>query len=301
MSDFLFDRTISITARIATSGTSLRIASANVAGDKKNNLRIVFDVKKTLEKDPNTASIEIYNLAPQHRRDLQQRDMPVEIVAGYVGLNNQQLFSGTTEVVTNNRDDISWVTRLMVGDGSEEIRRRQVGFSQTSVGGRNYKAGSASLRTVAKDLATDLGLSGNLETALDGIKDIADITINKGMALSGPAAKSFDIIMRRLGMTWSIQNGELRVLKPTAVIKGPDIVPNFGPNSGLVGSPEFGEDGYIRFRVLLRPELIPGQEIVLTDVAGVAPGILRCVRVSHRGDTWGQDWYSDVEAQIFKG
>ena len=52
-----------------------------------SGLRVKFKVERDFSKHPNNTSIEIFNLAPKTRADLQTLPLRVQLAAGYDGVN----------------------------------------------------------------------------------------------------------------------------------------------------------------------------------------------------------------------
>ncbi|KKK49424.1 hypothetical protein LCGC14_3135220, partial [marine sediment metagenome] len=66
--------------------------------------------------------------------------------------------------------------------------------------------------------------------------------------------------------------------------------------SGLIGSPEIGEDGILDARSLLQGKLSPGRPVRIESSA-IDDGFFRIEKVIHFGDIAGNEWYSDIEAR----
>lgn len=277
----LFNRDFAVTI-----GTK-RIA-ARQEGDKeevKPTLRVAFKVEKSTNRDPNKATVAIWNLSPDSRATLQSEErIPVTIEAGYVD-EIGQLFVGDLEFAASERQGPDWVTEFESGDGSRQYRSARINESL---------AAGTLLQDVLKKSseALGLGLGNALEKIQSGDFKGGLQEFTTGVTLNGKASDILDKYMTAAGFEWSIQDGQLQVLRPNETT--PELVPQLTFSTGLIGSPELGDAGKVRARSLLRSRLAPGSkvEIISTEV----DGFFKIEKVVHAGDSWGNDWYSDLEA-----
>ena len=123
----------------------------------------------------------------------------------------------------------------------------------------------------------------------------------KGLVLSGQASRELSKIAKRAGFEWSIQDNQIQFTRPGQVLDPKEAI-ILNQKTGLIGSPEQGENGLIKARSLLQPGLQPGKRVLIQagprDASGVPEidGFFRVDKVIFSGDTWGGDWYSDIEA-----
>lgn len=249
-----------------------------------------FKAEKTLYQAPSTLDLSIFNLAAETRARMQKKGAKVVLLAGYEA-KLETVFSGDARTIDHVRRGPDWVTRIQCGDGERAFK-----FALSS---RSYKAGT-SAKDVAIGLAKDLGAGlGNLaqQLATGNFRGGMDQFVH-GYAFSGQASRGFDGVMRTLGFEWSIQDGQLQVLRPTEPTKDSIVV--LSAETGLVGSPEHGspdvkgvKPSVLKVRSLLQPSIRPGRRIKVEAVN--TKGLFRVEKVTHQGDTLGQDWYSDIE------
>lgn len=260
-----------------------RECSATVGGSLITGLRMAFRVQKSVGRDPNTMELTITNLSAQTRAALQDAEVPVTISAGYKG-TARVLFVGTVRRIQHVRQGTDWETRLQSGDGEKAIRDARVNTSL---------APGATLADAVKAAASSLGVPiGNaVEKLRNGNIGGAFSAFSGGVALHGPAATHMDRLLATAGYTWSIQDGVLQLLRVDEPNKELAVV--LSPQSGLVGSPEFGERQSVRARSLLQPDLRPGRRVQLESET--ARGLYRCEAVTHVGDTAGAAWFSECD------
>lgn len=262
-----------------------RIAMSDTPGDR--SLTIKFDISKSLDREPNKASIQICNLSPAHRQGLEQADSPVvQLVAGYKDAGGHGLlFAGDARSVITSREETDFWTTIESEDGGVSYR--------TATITRSFDAG-VSLGTIIAACTAALGVGeGNSVTyALRAELEAGGAVFPDGIALEGPAWRALDAICRSANLRWSIQNGVLqlrgrrRAAVATAVL--------LSPQTGLIGSPTRSARDARTGRVnveavsLLQPALYPGR-IVQVDSSTVTGNWL-CHSVQYTGDSTGNDW-----------
>ena len=294
-------------------------------------LSMSFRVVKTLKKEPNTCELTIYNLKQDNRDIIAQSDKPVvEIKAGYHGRASvaaavgvaQNVFVESGEAsddadfgtifIGNVRDADSgfeppdWLTSLESGDGERATR-----FSRIN---KSFASGT-SLATVLNEVAKSMkvGIGNAAKKAAEGNLLEAGSEFLNSVTMSGQAAREMDRITKSAGLEWSIQDEVFQLLDPGKPLEDISIV--IKSDTGLIGSPTIGNDGTIRFRTLLNPDIVPGRQVELASkvlAGGIDIGVIgdldlglglgepttrfRCDRVEYLGSNFEKDFYCDVEA-----
>ena len=262
-------------------------------------LRATFSVSKTSNKDPNKASVRIYNLNSLHRMQLQfgaeiiatpetAWNWPLTIEAGYVG-SRSLIFSGDIRFVDTRREGPDWVTDIEADDGGKDYTgaRLNVAFGPgTTV--------QTILIECAKALNVGLGNSAAQFAAARFRKGF--VNFRKGVVVTGLVSKTLDKYVTSAGYKWSIQDGQLQVLGPDEALL--DIAIKLDSKSGLIGAPERGEKGSLRATSLLQGAIKPGRRVEMQTLDVIGP--YKVIDVNHSGDTWGNDWYSSFEAKALQ-
>ena len=284
----LFDREVTLNIG------GLRIASRDAeTGQGKPILKVQFRIELSGQKDPNTAEVSIFNLAKASRAAVQQKGILTELEAGYLGAISL-IFKGDLDYGETKRTGNEWVTTLQSTDSGTQYRVARINES--------FDAGTA-VADVLQRAADAIGVGlGNVASEIaKGIPRGTAVEYVKGLVLSGQATSAFDKVAKRAGFEWSIQAGQIQLTRPgLAIDPSTAIVLNSG--TGLIGSPEQGEKGLIKARCLLQPELLPGKRVQIQagpqDAAGVSDldAFFRVEKTTFLGDTWGSDWYADIEA-----
>ena len=264
----------------------VRIASRPEGDDDivKPTLRVGFKVEKTTNRDTNSSVVDIWNLARKTRSLLQEENIGMIVEAGYVG-STRQIFSGDVANTETKRDSVNWITTVHSGDGLVAYRSARLSES--------FGPGTG-LDDVLKKLTTQLGVGlGNaLEKIGEGNFRGGLTEFTNGLSVAGRVSDQLDRFLTTAGFEWSIQDGQLQLLRPGEATD--DEAVKLSKGSGLIGSPEVGEKGVVKARSLLQGDIVPGRPINIE--AEEVNGFFRVDKVVHTGDTWGSDWFSDVEA-----
>jgi hypothetical protein len=278
-----FDRRVHLTLALPVA-RSFDTISANVV--EIEDLRVEFKVEKSLGKEPNTAEVIVDNLSPARRGQLTQTANGKFILKAGYAEGTAQVFVGDIRQVEHARDGANWRTRITSGDGERAFRFARVNES--------FRGGTPVVDVVSK-LATAMGLaSGNVLQAMTGLT----VQYVNGYSSFGSVARELTRVLEAHGFSWSIQDGALQVLKDsqhTGV-----LIPNLTPSSGLIGSPEWNQGDkkkgpFLSARCLLQPRIAPGGLVHLESERYKCD--VRVTKVTHTGDTHGQEWYSSFEGK----
>lgn len=275
----LFGRIVRVT--IGPSGGSGRLweSRPGVPGP-----RIRFSVDRDSAREPNAARIEIYNLGPDSRNWIQSGSgYSVILEAGHDGQPGM-LFNGDIARTRSVRVGTEWVTKIEGGDGEAAFRGATVSVT--------FPAGTA-YTTIFHALAGAFGV------VLGYVSPLAPLSLKRAATLVGPVRDRMDEIVGDLGLSWSIQDGELQVLGPDQVIAGTGEL--ISATAGLIGNPEpVNEDDSagVKFICLLNPRIRPRVAVSLQS-SGFS-GFYAVDTVKHEGDSGFDSAFSTtVEATEF--
>jgi hypothetical protein len=255
--------------------------NAGEGGAGKQGLRVSFKIKKTDGKEPNTAEITITNLSPDNRGRLQKKPVKITVEAGYDAVGVSRIWRGDARSIDHVRNGPDWDTTIKCGEGERAWQNARVSES--------FAAGTGA-GTVLQYLAEQSGLQiGSVPTVVANLTT----TFDQGYVVSGLWRDEMNRLVKSIGYTWSTQNETLQVLLPGAASTA--AIPLISPDSGLIGSPEFGtpekkgKPALIKFTSLLMPSL-PGALVRLRSAR--YNGIVRLKTVEMNGDTHGGEWYT---------
>ena len=152
---------------------------------------------------------------------------------------------------------------------------------------------------VLRVAADAMGLKpGNLKRAIRRGSVRGNLSeFTNGIVLSGKADRVLDRVAKSMGYFYFIQNGQLMLLAPGDFNGSTATV--ISKETGMVGSPEPGDDGFVNVRSLVQPDLLPAYRINL--IAKQANGFYRIERADYSLDTWGDDWFADLECSPLGG
>lgn len=265
--------------------TALRIQSGLVNG-QQTGLRVQFKVEKSDRPEPNKSQIVVFNLADPSRRSLEAKGVRCILSAGYPG-TVAQIFSGEARFIDHVKQGVDWATQIQCGDGERAYQFPRAQFSLRP---------GASLVDVVKQCIGAMQLDPG--AAIAKIQGLSAGSFFKGYTANSQASTELTRALAPYGVTWSIQDGRVVILGPSDTL--PEIGPVIGPDSGLIGSPAMGTPeqkggpAYLKLKSLLQPGLKIGTRFQLKS--SQRNGFFRVHKVVHSGDTFGGEWYSEIEA-----
>ena len=293
MGDDLFDRDLVINVGGLRIASRLKDETRKRLGfgseDLSNILKVTFGVTSTVKKDPNSAELQIYNLNETTRAALQKKGQQTTIESGYTS-NRSVIFGGILEYSTSVYNGTDWITTLQTSDGTDKIKSKRINKSLK---------GPAKIGDVLRVAADAMGLKpGNLKRAIKRGSVRGNLSeFTNGIVLSGKADRVLDSVVKSMGYFYSIQNGQLMLLAPGDFNGSKAVV--ISAQTGMVGSPEPGDDGFVNVRTLIQPNLLPAYRVEIRSRN--ANGFFRIERVDFSGDTWGDSWYADLECSPLGG
>ncbi|MFA4972191.1 MAG: hypothetical protein WC683_06230 [bacterium] len=287
-------------------GLLAAVTGVAIQSNDAGHLRVSFVVERDERPWPNQTQIKIWNLNPDHRKNLEgKRGIPVRLSAGYKD-NQGTVFDGFLRDAVSTHDGEDWVTTITGGDGECNSKGEPLASGSIS---KTWKKGTP-LATIAlafaKEMKVDLGAS---TAAAGAAKLLTGAAVMHAYTVDGPIVDEFIYFMRSVGLKWSIQNGALQIRVADAPA---GIAPLISPFTGLLGSTsastrkvqrtnqltqkvELQEIAVLEGRCLLLPNLLPGQQLLVQSTATGVPKPYLCTRVRQVGDTHGQEWYTEFE------
>lgn len=279
----------------------------NVPALEVQDLRVQFNIEKHLGSEPNTFDVTITNLSESSRGFFEQRPFHVQLQAGY-GDDLHHLCRGDVRFAQSVRRETDWETSLQVADGDRAYRHARVN--------RSFGAG-VTLETALREVVASMG--GELPaSSLTLARALATQQAN-GLTLYGSSSTALTRLLAPHGLTWSIQDGQIVILRDDEVRVGFATV--ISQDTGMIGFPEFGPPDRpaaraagvhrsttkkvttkslkhglpaLTVKMLLAPHVTPG--ILVQVESSRIQGTFKVLRVTHQGDTHGDDWTTEIEA-----
>ena len=268
---------MSVTGQLFDRQWSLAVGETQADG-----LRVVFEINKKLSRFPDPAEITVYNLSRKTRESFGRGDQ-VRLVAGYAGAADL-IFSGQVVQVQVKRDGADLPVTLTCRDGDQAWRASAVGAFAANV----------PLHLALSRIAGAMGLTVPTST----VAAVQGLTTRSAFAHVTYGHRTLQDLLAPAGLVWSIVDGALQVVANDGATTDEAVV--LSAQTGLIGSPTReggapsakGKAVKVRAMGLLQPGLRPGRRVLLQSES--FDGFFRVDEVLHKGDTHGQDWYSDL-------
>lgn len=267
----LFDRKVNIT-----------IGKRGGEGFSYDDLRVEFDLEKSLESKPNKGSIKVYNLTRDNRSKAEQSATYLILRAGY-GKDIETIFKGDVGRSKTELIGTDYVTTFEVGDGEKIYNnaKSDISFSK-----------GTDIKTAMQGILAEVGAT------LGDITGLKSEKLNSALVLSGPVKNHLDEISKRQGFEWSIQDDEFQILEKGKTTKQEAFI--LSSETGLIGIPKarFGKDksdSGIDFDCLLNGKLRPGRPIILSSLQ--FQGSYRLEKVKFTGGNYSAEFLCRCEAR----
>jgi hypothetical protein len=257
-----------------------------------SELRITFNIEKSMSETPNYSEISVYNLSAQTENALVQTGQRVVLEAGYDGPQYGLIFDG--DVVQPYRDkegNTTYKLTLISQDGDQFYND---GFVDAS-----YRAGQT-----PRDIAGLVASTARHPLELASVSEnLENKRLARGKVVFGLARDYLHQIARTEQAAFYVNDGKVNIVKAADLPQGRII--SLSPSSGLIGTPEQTEDG-VKAKCLLNP-LLNLNSFVHIDNSyvrqikakrGSQPkqmdydGVYRIIALTHSGDTRGNEWYT---------
>lgn len=276
-------------------GRRYRILVANNKGTALDvsELRCTFEVSKTMFQ-PQFSSVTIYNLNVETENQLISGGDTIYIEAGYEGEQYGLIFMG--DVVQPVRGKEDGVTYKLTLNSLDSDRQLNVG---------SFVAFSTAKGMTARDIVTNVSSKAKIPMQLGSISQgLSEAKLTRGKVFFGKSQDYLRQVSLSNSATFYMDDGKVNIIKATDYPRN-EIV-DLAPESGLIGTPMQDEYG-VTFKCLLNPRLrlnslvridnrlIQAQTYQFGQIPRSldAAGIYRIVELRHRGDTRGEEWYTE--------
>lgn len=264
------------------------------------NLRVNFEITKSVLSFPNLAKITIYNPNSDTIVALQKKFTKITFNAGYEG-DMRLLFKGTLRNIFQGKTSTDKTITIYAGDGEKDWQNAS--FNKTFT--ENISVSQAIQDILKTFKEATIG-------SLEGLPTIADKL--RGQTLSGSSKDLLDKFADEYGFNWSIQDNEVIITPVEQPIQGDEAV-LITAATGMLGSPTITEIG-ADVTTLLNPRLLPNRAFKIESVGADvqmgnlffrqvkktnAEGVYKIQEVSFRGDSREGDWLSAVKGRTING
>lgn len=234
---------------------------------------------------PNPAVIHIYNLGQISRTLVSKLNNKIVLNAGY-GLFPQTIFSGNVQYAVTKKEGPDFVTEIHASDGLFAFQNSLVNLSFSN---------STPAASVINTLIGALSGAGITQGQITGVPQAI---YNKGIVLSGKVTDQLQKVCDKNNLAWTIENGVVNIVPIGGALLTASVL--LTPNTGLIGIPEqrevdsTGTSSLVSFRSLLNPSLGTFQNIIIQSKF-IPAGFFTTAKITHTGDTFTNDWYTDGE------
>lgn len=287
-------------------------------GVNLSRYKIVFKIKWTSIKTIPNMVVRVYNLSEETMNYVIGEYKTVDLSAGYEnGGNYGLIFKGDIKYFNRGRESATdTYLEIYAGDGDRALNNAVVKVPLAA--GRTQQ----DVLDAVMDSLQPYGVTKGYQCQLP------DNRLPRGKTMYGRAVDVLDNMCTTTNTTYTMNKGQLEIMPRNAPAPGPTIQLN--SRSGLIGRPVQTPEG-INAVSLLNPNfrmgglvqinnkainkyILPGgigvsgvytpfdQFAELDYLARVSDdGVYRILMIEHRGDTKGQDWYSELTCMDNKG
>lgn len=299
--------------------------------DPDETVFVDFEIEKSLDEEPNSATLHIYNLNESTRQLLvnsEDQFAPIEIYITPGGLPEKFVLAFGGEIETVENHFINPGHETVIRCTSQQENHRSFPFSAT------YKKG-----TLISDIVDDMITAVNLPRG--EIESIPDTEILISESFSGPAFPILQRYVFDMGYYAYITDGKLSVTdaeeraNPTVTEINPDLFLSYAEPTKRVDKTAItmktvttardvnpfakqrrkrtkdtkivGENDYATYQAI--DKTIEGINFLMLCLPGVNPDdiipydekLFRVKQVRHSGSTdFGGDWETEIEADVYE-
>lgn len=254
-----------------------------------SGLHMEFRCSRTVKAEPSTLELDMYNLAEDTRKSLEEyKNTVVTLNVGYEG-QTFDLYTGDVTTVRTRREGSNIITTVEAGDGAKGGRRWL----------RKHYPKNTKLLTVLEGLAKAAGFGRGNIRKLVGTVEARQLpaTIKNGITICGYAHDELNELCQSRGLEYSIQNNEVQVTKAGEAVPGTPVI-ELSPTSGLIGVPTVDQEGILDAEAALIPGIFPGSKVKITSE--FVTGAFRVLRADYNGSVDGSVFSVAIEGQKLK-
>jgi hypothetical protein len=239
-------------------------------------LKVTFDIEKTIDNRPNPGKIIIWNLSKENQKRILSGDYHlVKFHAGYDTL--RLIYAGDIVQKRIRREGLDMVMELACGDGHTDYREASIAMT--------IAAGATDADIIQTAALT------MTHTKTGTIDKMPSRALPRAKVLVGNTREVLSKIVKNADAHWSIQDGELMVLRPDHILAGDVIL--LSEETGMIGSPEDTDNG-LALSCLLNPALRIGGLVRVESMIVSYNGDYKIAHIQHSGDSHGGSWISKL-------
>ena len=277
------------------------VSDVNGVGIDVSELRCTFRIEKSISETPNYSEIVLYNLSAQTENSIIKEGAKIILEAGYQNQQYGLIFSGDiVQPLRGKEDNTTYTLTLISQDGDL--------FYNKGIINASFRAGQTT-RNILENMTKQSSNALELGQISDNLSQTA---LPRGKALFGLTRDYFRQIAKSEQAAFYINNNKIDFVK--AMDLSTNEVIKLNGKSGLIGKPEQTEEG-IQVTCLLNP-LLDLNKMVSVNLSSIqrqkvdkengvknveGSGIFKIIKLTHKGDTRGDEWYTEFTAVAQSG
>lgn len=246
-------------------GRRYRITVSDENGDALDvsQLRCTFNIAKTIQMEPNSSEVCIYNLSAKTENHIMMNGKRVTVEAGYEGSQFGLIFDGDIlQTIREREDGTTFKLTIIALDSDRAINFDIANFSIAK--GQTARSIVDHIVNKAKNPVN----MGSISEQLEGQ------TLPRGKVLFGKSSDYLRQIAKGNKLHYYMDDGSLNLISLDELPK--DEIFELSPKSGLIGTPEQSDYG-ISGKCLLNPQ------IKLNSLIHVDNSLVRAKRINISG------------------
>lgn len=282
----------------------IRWCKATFAGGLKINqqhplqvpqIKIDFDISKTISSSKNSARITIYNLAESTRNSIGKEFDAITLEAGYAppgeAGNVGIIFKGAVRDVEHRREGANILTIISCGDGDAALRRATIS--------KSFPAGTP-VKEVIEEIAKEMEAKGLARGEFKYPEALEGKTFKRPYTVCGSCSREMDVISRGNDFYWSSQNETLEIIPGDGFVGTVAVI---SPETGMIGTPALTDNG-VKVSALLNPEIRPNRRVQIksqTLEMNAADGMYRVSTCTYSGNNIDGEFKVDITGESIQG
>lgn len=282
-------------------GGNQKLAVKIIGDGTTENLRVRFEIRKSIQSVPGPSQIYVYNLSAALRNSLQQavgsldavQSKPgaqVELKVGWENTPIVTLYKGTLYAVVPDREGPDIVTTLICLAGFGGTSRGTI--SQTWAGGTNL---SSIIRKMAEQIP---GIT-------IGSINVSDYSMgNQGYSFASLAKDGLNKLARTYGFSWWIDKNVFYALDDKQALQGREVLISYKNGTlfraePMLASPFPAQIG-VNIRALLNPHAEAGYTVRIESQ--VNPQLNKSYKIHdlvQTGDTHSTTWDMSIASFLY--
>lgn len=259
-----------------------RVIQLNIGNSKEslvyNNLRITFDVTKTINSEPNSGEVSIYNLNQTNRNLITSKHYnQVELYVSYREDDLRMIFKGDIITVTNIQSGLDIITKLKCSDGYFAYTEKTII--------KTLSSGQSDSDVINESLNSFGIQKGNIDLPNDKV-------LPRGRVFMCDTREAVSKVARNNNADWSIQDNQLVIVPKNKAIRNDEGFV-ISSKTGMIGSPQKTNQG-LEVTTLCNPHYRIGSLIKIESKIAEYNGDYKIQSIQHSGDLLGGDWKSKL-------